>query len=44
MRSEHQSLLFCTSVRWFSRGKVLARLFELQSEAVLTKTEQAQIA
>ena len=32
MGSEHQSLLFYTSVRWLSRGKVLARLFELQSE------------
>ena len=32
MGSEHQSLLYYTSVRWFSRGKVLARLFELQSE------------
>ena len=32
MESEHQSLLFYTSVRWLSRGKVLARLFEFQSE------------
>ena len=32
MGSEHQSLLYYTSVRWLSRGKVLARLFELQSE------------
>ena len=32
MESEHQSLLFYTSVRWLSEGKVLARLFELQSE------------
>ena len=32
MGSEHQSLLFYTFVRWLSRGKVLARLLELQSE------------
>ena len=32
MKSEHQSLLFYTSVRWLSRGKILARPFELQSE------------
>ena len=32
MGSEHQSLLYYTSVRWLSRGKVVARLFELQSE------------
>ena len=32
MGSEHQSLLYYTFVRWLSRGKVLARLFELQSE------------
>ena len=29
---DHQSLLFYTSVHWLSRGKVLARLFELQRE------------
>ena len=32
MGSEDQSLLFYTTVRWLSRGKVLARLFEFQSE------------
>ena len=32
MESEHQSLLIYTSVRWLSPGKVLLRLFELQSE------------
>ena len=32
MGSEHQSLLFYTSVLWLSRGKVFERLFELQSE------------
>ena len=30
MGSEHQSLLLYTSVRWLSREKVPARLFELQ--------------
>ena len=29
MGSEHQSLLYYTHIRWLSRGKVLARLFEL---------------
>ena len=32
MESNHQSLLFYTSVRWLAREKILARLFELQSE------------
>ena len=32
MGSEHQSLLFYTSVRWLLRGKIFARLFELLSE------------
>ena len=32
MGSEHQSLLYYTSERWLLRGKVLARLFELQNE------------
>ena len=32
MRSEHQTLLYYAFVRWLSQGKVLARLFELQSE------------
>ena len=32
MGSEHQSLLFYTSVRWLLRGTIFARLFELQSE------------
>ena len=32
MVSKHQSLLFHISVRWVSRGKVLARLFELRHE------------
>ena len=30
--SQHQSLLFYTAVRWLSRAKVLARLFELRHE------------
>ena len=32
MGSEHQSLLYYTHVRWLSRGKVLARLFEIRYE------------
>ena len=32
MGSHHQSLLFYAAVRWLSRGKVLARLFELRHE------------
>ncbi|KOC60752.1 SCAN domain-containing protein 3 [Habropoda laboriosa] len=33
MGSDYESLLFYTEVRWLSRGKVLARLFELRNEA-----------
>ena len=43
MGSEHQSLLFYTFVRWLSRKKVFARLFELQSEVkqfLLKQNEQ----
>ena len=32
MGSEYQSLLYYTEVRWLSRGKVMARLFELRHE------------
>ncbi|GFR02988.1 SCAN domain-containing protein 3 [Trichonephila clavata] len=33
MEAEYESLLFYTKIRWLSRGKVLARLFELRHEA-----------
>ena len=32
MGAEYESLLFYTEIRWLSRGKVLARLFERRHE------------
>jgi hypothetical protein len=32
MGTEYEVLLYCTEVRWLSRGQVLKHLFELRAE------------
>ena len=32
MQADHRQLLFHSSVRWLSRGKVLSRIYELRNE------------
>jgi len=35
MNSDHQNILFHSEIRWFSRGEVLKRLYEMRKEVEL---------
>lgn len=39
MNLEHDTLLFCTKVRWLFRGNILSRLYPLREEVKLFLTD-----